>query len=389
MSGAEPAQRWSVSLSDVRLSPQAVAAARETLESGWLSGGPRVAEFERAFAEYVGCRHAIACSSGTAALHLGYGALGVGPGDEVVMPALNFVAAANVAVLCGARPVFADIVSEDDLTLDPESVARLIGPRTRAIVAMHYGGHPCSERVFEVGRRAGIPVIEDAAHAPGAELGGVRCGALGAAGCFSFYANKNLPLGEGGMLTTGDDAIAERARLLRSHGMSSTTWDRHRGSEPSYDVRLPGFNLRLDDPRAAMGTVLLRGLDAENANRARAVEHYRRLLGATDTRVAFGARPAGEASAHHLCTVVLAASHDRDAVRQAMAAAGVQTSVHYPPIHHMSAFAAYDADVPVTDSVAPRLLTLPLYGHLGSAQVEAVVAALVAAIASAPQRARS
>ncbi len=380
-SGGLPS-RWRVPLTDVRLDRKAIEAVTSVLESGWLSSGPIVEDFEAEFSEYVGTEHAIACASGTAAIELSYDVLGVRPGDEIIMPSLNFVAAANLAARRGARPVFADVVAENDLTLDPESIGPLLSPRTRAVMTMHYGGHPCRPEVFDVAAEAGVPVIEDAAHAPGAETQRGRCGSLGSVGCFSFYANKNLPLGEGGMVTTNDDTLAAGVRSLRSHGMTTTTWQRRLQRHASYDVVAPGVNARLDEPRAALGRVLLRELDAGNAKRGEAVAMYHeQLAGVRGVRPAFSHRRGPERTAHHLFAVVLAAGVDRDGVRGALADAGVQTSVHYPPIHRLSAFAAEKtAALPHTDAVADRLVTLPLHPGLGADDVEIVVDALRAAL---------
>jgi dTDP-4-amino-4,6-dideoxygalactose transaminase len=375
---------WRVPLSDVRLPAEAIAAAKEVLESGWLTSGPRVEAFERAFAAYVGCGHAVACSSGTAALQLAYACLGVGPGDEVVLPSLNFVAAANAARLAGACPVFADVLGEDDLTLDPDSVARSIGPPTKAVVLMHYGGHPCSAELVSLGRERGVAVVEDAAHAPGAAGALGSCGSWGDAGCFSFFANKNLPLGEGGMLTTSDGELAAAARRLRSHGATATTWERYRGVAGGYDVPTPGFNMKLDEARAAMGTVMLGDLDRAIELRGRVVERYRTLLsGLDDVSMPFASRPESERAAHHLAAVVLPEGTDRDRVAEEMKARGIQTSVHYPPVHRLTAYAGERVHLDQTDALAPRLITLPLYPHLEASRVEEVVAALEAALETA------
>jgi dTDP-4-amino-4,6-dideoxygalactose transaminase len=366
-----------VPLADVRLPPEAVAAAVEVLEGGWLSSGPAVERFEADVAARVGTSYAVACSSCTAALQLALAALGVGEGDEVVMPSLSFVAGANVARELGAEPVFADVIGSDDLTADPESLRRLLTPRTRAVVPMHYGGHPCSAELVAVAREAGIAVVEDAAHALGAagDLG--ECGGWGDAGCFSFFANKNLPLGEGGMLVTSDEELAERARTLRSHGMTTQTWQRHRGHASSYDVVALGYNHRLDEMRAAIGTVLLERLDDWNARRGDHVARYRSLLSELPgVALPFSGRRSGERPAHHLEVVLLERGIDRDALRAELLAAGIQTSVHYPPTHLFSVHAGARADVAVTEELAGRLLTLPLYPHLEQDQVELVVAAL-------------
>lgn len=375
----EGTSRWLVPLSDVAVDEELVAAASEAVESGWWSMGPRVAEFERAFADFVGVGHALAVGSGTAAIHLALHACGCGPGDEVIVPSLTFVAAANSIVATGARPVFCDATGFTDLNLDVADVEAALTPRTRAIVVLHYGGFPCA--VDEVARMAsdrGIAVIEDAAHAPGARIGDRSCGALARVGCFSFFANKNLPVGEGGMVTTDDPSVAERVRLLRSHGMTTLTWDRHRGHASGYDVLDAGFNYRLDEVRAAIGLVQLRRLEAGNTARARLWGRYRDALSGLDGLIVPFAVPAdGVVPAFHLAVVVLPEGVSRDAVREAMATAGVQTSVHYPPIHRFTAYAdATGRELPRTEALADRLLTLPLYPHMGERAVDVVVAAL-------------
>jgi dTDP-4-amino-4,6-dideoxygalactose transaminase len=382
----EGTSRWLVPLSDVAVDEELVAAAGEAVASGWWSMGPRVAEFERAFADFVGVAHALAVGSGTAAIHLALDACGCGPGDEVIVPSLTFVAAANSVVATGARPVFCDATGLTDLNLDVADVEAALTPRTRAIVVLHYGGFPCAvDEVARIASDRGIAVIEDAAHAPGARVGGRSCGALARVGCFSFFANKNLPVGEGGMVTTDDPSVAERVRLLRSHGMTTLTWDRHRGHASGYDVLDAGFNYRLDEVRAAIGLVQLRRLEAGNVARAHLWGRYRDALSDLDGLIVPFALPTdGVVPAFHLAVVVLPEGVSRDAVREAMATAGVQTSVHYPPIHRFSAYAgATGRELPHTEAVADRLLTLPLYPHMGERAVDVVVAALRAALEAA------
>lgn len=367
------AESWRVPLSDVRLPSAAIEAARDALASGWLSSGPRVAAFERDLAEYVGCAHAVACSSGTAALELAYAALDIGAGDEVLMPSLTFVAGANAALLRGAEPVFCDVVSEDDLTMDPDSIARQVTSRTRAVVLMHYGGHPCLPEALAVAREHNLHVIEDAAHALGARGGPGPCGSWGDAGCFSFFANKNLPLGEGGALTTDDPDLAERALRLRSHGMTSATWERHTGAATSYDVAEPGHNFRFDEARAAMGMAMLPELATADAHRGDLVARYRgRLEEVGGVTMPFAPRGEGERSAHHLAVALLPTEAIRDRAAAELRRAGVQTSVHYPPTHTFVAYAGTRADVATTEAVAGRLLTLPLFPHLEPDRVDLV-----------------
>jgi dTDP-4-amino-4,6-dideoxygalactose transaminase len=369
-----------VPLSDLLVDDELLEAARSTLASGWWSMGPRVAEFESAFAHFCGSKHALAVSNGTAALHLSLLACGCGPGDEVVLPSLTFVAAANVIRHVGATPVFCDINGAHDLNLDPADLEAAIGPRTKAIVVLHYGGYPCDmDAVLALARRRGLLVIEDAAHAPGARVGGAFCGTLGDVGCFSFFSNKNLPVGEGGAVVTDDDDLAERIRLLRSHGMTTLTWDRHRGHAHTYDVVAQGFNYRLDELRAALALVQLRHLEAANAARGDIVGLYReRLRGVEGSIVPFEGRAE---SAHHLAVLVLRPGIDRESIREAMKQRGVQTSVHYPPVHSFSLYRGDSKRVlPKTDDVAARLITLPLFPHMTEEQIDTVVDAVVGAL---------
>jgi dTDP-4-amino-4,6-dideoxygalactose transaminase len=377
-----PDRPWSVPLSDIAVDDEILRAASATLASGWWSTGPRVAEFEQAFARRLGAGHAVAVSSGTAALHLAVAACGCGPGDEVVMPALNFVAAASVVRHVGATPAFCDVLGEHDPNLDPADLERAVGPRTRAIVALHYGGAPCDmDAVRDVAGRHGLVVIEDAAHAPGATYRGRACGTLGDAGCFSFFSNKNLPIGEGGMVVTGDAELADRIRLLRSHGMTALSWDRERGHAAGYDVLASGFNYRLDEARAAIGLVGLARLDAGNAARARLAALYReRLDGVPGLAVPAPADPPDTTSAEHLAVVVLPHGTERAVIRAALAERRIQTSVHYPPIHRFSAYEGSTRPLPRTDDVGDRLLTLPLFPHMTDAQVHEVADALIDAL---------
>jgi dTDP-4-amino-4,6-dideoxygalactose transaminase len=374
-----------VSLSDVLVDDALLVAANDAVASGWWSMGPRVAAFEREFAEFCGVNHAFVVANGTAAIHIALLATGIGPGDEVIVPSLTFVAAANMVAAVGATPVFCDIVGDHDLNLDPTDVAAAITPRTRAIMPVHYGGYACDMDALEtLCHTHDLILIEDAAHAPGAHHRGRRLGAIGTAGCFSFFSNKNLPVGEGGMITTSDDAVAEQIRLLRSHGMTTLTWDRHRGHASGYDVMLHGFNYRLDELRAAIGRVQLARLDDNNTARGRHVERYRAGLAMiAGVVMPFADQLEESESAYHLAEIVLPGGVDRNRVRESLAQAGVQTSVHYPPIHTFAAFASHAGarPLPRTDAVAERLLTLPLYPHLTNEQVDLVVDALVGAIA--------
>jgi dTDP-4-amino-4,6-dideoxygalactose transaminase len=367
----------------LRVDSELLEAAHAAIASGWWSTGPRVAELEQAFARACGTREAVALANGTAALHLALLAVGCGPGDEVVLPSLTFVAAANVVLHTGAKPVFCDVIGEEDLNLDPADVEAAITARTKAVVIFHYAGYPCA--AHEVGALAGergLAVVEDAAHAPGARYRGQMCGALGDVGCFSFFSNKNLPVGEGGMAVTDDADLAKRLRLLRSHGMTTLTWDRHRGHASGYDVVEHGFNYRLDELRAAIALVQLDRLEDVNRARARLSGLYReRLAGKEGVTIPFGDADPDSTSANHLAVAVLPAGSDRDAVRARLAALRIQTSVHYPPIHRFSRFASLSArPLPRTEELAERIVSLPLFPHLEEEQVREVSDALLEAL---------
>jgi dTDP-4-amino-4,6-dideoxygalactose transaminase len=371
---------WKVPLADVEISEAEIEAVSDTYRSGWLSMGPRTEELESKFASYVRSAHAIAVTNGTAALHLICLGAGLGPGDEVIVPSLTFVATANAIRYTGATPVFADIAGLERPWLSADEVATAIGTKTRAIMNMTYGGHPGdSAALAELAADRGLMLLEDAAHGLGGSLAGRQLGTFGLAGAYSFFSNKNLAVGEGGMVVTDDDELAAKVRLLRSHGMTSLTWDRHRGHASGYDVVELGFNYRIDEPRATLATERLARLDAENRRRAAAAGVYRDRLG--DLR---GVRPTLPAvdngsSANHLFTVVLSEAADRDAVRASLAERGVQTSLHYPPVHRFTAY-GQELELPVTDEYAQRAVTLPLFPTISEEQIGLVIDSLEEAL---------
>ena len=368
--------RWKVPLSDVDFDHQELEAVSKVIQSGWLTMGSQTKRFERKFARFLGVEHAFAVSSGTAALHIALRGLGVGPGDEVILPSLNFVAAGNAVLAVGARPVFADIKGEDDLNVDPESVDGLIGAGTKAVIVVHYGGFPCDmEGIMRSARLRKVPVIEDAAHAPGASLKGRMLGTIGDTGCFSFFSNKNMTTGEGGMIVTSNERLAAEIPLLRSHGMTTLTWDRHKGHAWSYDVVTPGLNYRPGEIQSALGIVQLGKLKANNRRRRKLTGLYRRRLsGAAGLTLPFPA-PSGEPS-YHLFPVLLDEGISRGVFMERMKKKGVQTSIHYPPIHGFSCYrepaGKGKTGLPVTERVARRLVSLPLCPTLGEEEVEYV-----------------
>jgi len=368
-----------IPLSDLDYGPDEEAAVLRVLRGKWLSMGPEVRAFESEMSDFLGVKHAFAVSSGTAALHLAYLALGIGAGDEVIQPAINFVAAANVTVAVGATPLFADIVGLDEPTIDPEAVERLISPRTRAVVVMHYAGYPGRlAQLTEICARHRLALVEDACHAVGARYldpsgrlpHGAQAGTVGDVGCFSFFSNKNMAMGEGGLIVTNRDDLAERLRLLRSHGMTSLTWDRHRGHAVGYDVVAHGYNYRLDELHAALGRCQLRKLSENNNRRRQLGAIYRQALAALVGWIVPFADYPGE-SACHLSVVVAPDTETRDCAVRHLREVGIQTSLHYPCVPGFSAFHRFRSDgIDRCQAFASRAITLPLFPTMTLDQVE-------------------
>ncbi len=376
---------WLIPLGDVDFGTEEETAVLDVLRSRWLTMGGVTQSFEKEFAEMVGSRHAIAVNNATAALHLACLACGIGPGDEVIVPSLSFVATANAVLYTGATPVFADVVSEQDLTISIQSIENCLTEKTRAIIVMHYGGYACDmPSIMAFAKQHGLAVIEDAAHAAGAALEGRGLGSWGQVGCYSFFSNKNMTTGEGGMLVTDDDEIADKLRNLRSHGMTAMTWERHKGHAWSYDVTALGYNYRIDEIHSAIGRVQLAKLAHNNARRAQAVAQYHDLLQELVPSVSVPFQAHRGLSSYHILPILLPKGRDRLAFMESMKASRIQTSIHYPPIHKFSAYAevvqSTRAPLPVTEEVVAREVTLPLYPGLSENDVLTVVQAVQKAI---------
>lgn len=374
---------WRVPLTDVQISEDDVQAVLACLESGWLTMGPRTQAFEEALARFVGTPHSVTVSSGTAALHLAHLAAGIGPGEEVIVPAFTFVASATAARYVGATPVLCDVRSPEDFNLDVEDVAARITPRTRAVVAVHFCGYPadvlalrslCDER--------GIVLIEDCAQAIGAVVeDGRQVGTVGELGAFSFFSKKQLCVGEGGMVSSADEDLAARVRLLRSHAMTSSTWDRHRGHDPAYDVVDVGFNFRIDEPRAALGLSRIARLRESIQARRAIVRLYReRLRDQPGLTLAFD-DDAVERGSHFAFPVLLSDRAARDEFRDRLKADGIQTT-WYPALHSFSEYRTLvpEGGLPRAMEVAERHCALPLSSSMSQAEVETVLDAVAAAL---------
>lgn len=371
---------WKVPLFELNYDERERQAVDGVLASGWITMGERTQTFEAAFEKRLGAGTlATAVSNGTAALHMAVLSLGIGAGDEVIVPALTFVADVNVVRMAGADPVTADCVSLDNWNIDPGDIVRKLTPRTRAVMIVHYAGYPCNmDALVALCREKQLFLIEDCAHAPGAAYRGRACGVFGDVACFSFFSNKNLSVGEGGMFVTRDERLHQKGRYLRSHGMSTLTLDRHKGRAVSYDVLEPGLNYRMDEMRAAIGLVQLEKLAAANSQRRQLTQHYHQALcGLKAISLPF-AEQGDFLPSFHIYPVLLDPTLDRLAVIEALKNRGIQSSIHYPSFKE---FAAYREQIgryatPVADEISRRELTLPLYPTMGHGAVEYVASAL-------------
>src|SRR6202140_5399633 len=365
-------------VSEPILGAEEKAALVAVIDSGWVTMGDRVQEFEQAFARLHQAEESVAVSSCTAALHLILHALGIGPGDEVLVPSLTFVATANSVLYVGARPVFVDIESPQAPLMSLEDAEAKCTARTKAVIVVHFGGYLAHRDAWQsFARRKGLLLIEDAAHAPGLPAAGT----FGEAAAFSFYGNKNMTTAEGGAVIARSRSLRETIRRARSHGMTSGTRQRLDSRSPDYDVTILGFNYRMDELRAAVGLAQLKRLPEWNDIRRRLSLHYRQLIAAHCPSVMV---PFSDPwpSAHHLMPVVLPTAINRQAVIDRLRKRGIQTTVHYPPAHRLTLYNDLypDSHLPQTEEFARRELTLPLHPRMTPETVELVVNSLAAAL---------
>jgi len=372
---------WRVPLFDTCFGVEEETAVLAVIRSGWLTMGEKVQQLEDRFSEELAGSHVIAVANCTAALHLAFASLGIGPGDEVLLPSLTFVATANAVRYVGATPVFADVTGIQDPCVDPDELERRITARTRAICVVHYAGFPCDMvAISDLARARGLALVEDCAHSLFSSLDGVRCGLWGDVAAFSFFSNKNITCGEGGLVVTRRQEIADECRLRRSHGMTSVTLDRHEGRATDYDVVNLGFNYRMDEIRAVFALAQLDRLPGYLARRGALWTRYLDALKTVpDVQVPdFGSRSSDVGV--HVMPVVLPKHIPRDIVAQRLRADGVQTSVHYAPAHSFSAYKCAGTYLPRTEAFGVRELTLPFFPSMSDDQLSIVVNALKAAI---------
>jgi dTDP-4-amino-4,6-dideoxygalactose transaminase len=349
---SSPARDSFLSFQPPAVGDEEIAAVAETIRSGWLTTGPKAAELERRFGEYVEAPYALALASGTAALHLSILAVGVQPGDEVITTPITWPATANVIVHAGARPVFAD-VRESDLNIDPEAVAPLVGPKTRAILPVHLAGQPCD---LEPLWALGLPVVEDAAHAAESRYRGQKIGALSEATCFSLYATKNVAAGEGGIVTTANEVVAHRIEELRQM---------RRGHGSLYDIAVPGYKANLSDVLASIALVQLGKIERHAEIRRRYFAMYDEAVADLDGIEPL-VRDPRDTHALHLYVVRVRAAQagaTRDEYQRALADENIGTSIHFLPVHRLSAYRErfpHQPPLPVAEQAGDELLSLPL-----------------------------
>jgi dTDP-4-amino-4,6-dideoxygalactose transaminase len=362
---------YKIPLFDLNFDEKEEQAVLETIQSKWISTGPKTVAFEERFASMLNAKHAVALSNCTVSLHLALKLAGVQSGDEVICPSLTFVATVNSIRYVDAVPVFADVTSYENPTIDPEDIRRKITSKTKAIMVMHYGGFACDmDKIMQIARENNLKVIEDACHGPLSEYKGKKLGTIGDVGCFSFFSNKNISTGEGGMLITNNDEYASRTKLLRSHGMTTMSYERAKGHSTAYDVVELGYNYRMDDIHSSIGLVQLDKIETDLIKRTEVRKLYVKLLSEIPG-IIIPFRDYSEFSSNYILPIVLkdGNAEKRDQIRAALAEAGIQTSMHYPAVHRFSIYKEFYSELPVTDYLVNNLITLPMYSKLTKEQV--------------------
>ena len=357
---------YKIPLFNVNLDEQEEQQVIDTIRSGWISAGPKTTQFEQNFAELLRVPHALALANCTVALHLAMILAGVKEGDEVICPSLTFVATCNAIRYVNAVPVFADIESTARPVISPEDISRKIGPKTKAIIVMHYAGFPCDmDAIMNIASEHNLRVIEDACHAPLSEYKGAKLGTIGDIGCFSFFSNKNISTGEGGMIVTKNLELYNRSKLLRSHGMTTMSYERSKGHATAYDVVEFGYNYRMDDIRSSIGIAQLQKIEVDLNRRASVRLKYLALLDDFEgLEIPF--KNHSDFCSNYIFPIILkdASEYQRDSFREFLLSNGIQTSVHYPAVHRFSGYADCYTTLKHTDSVSASMVTLPMFAAL-------------------------
>ena len=373
---------YKIPLFNLNFDEREAKAAYDTIKSGWISTGPKCAELEDMFAKMLGAKYAVSVTNCTDALHLCCLLCGFGPGDEVICPSLTFAASANCIRYAGATPVFADIVGPEHINLDPADIERKITPKTKGIVVVHMAGYPAKlDEIMAIAKKHNLKVVEDACHGPLSEYKGKKLGTIGDCSAFSFFSNKNISTGEGGMFVTNSEELATKAKLMRSHGMTTMSYQRASGHATVYDIVELGYNFRMDDIRASIAIEQLKKLPEDLKKRTEVRKRYvEKLSSIKGVVVPFA--DCNEFTSNYIMPVVLTqgTKEDRDAIREKIHAAGIQTSVHYPAIHRFSIYKNFGAVLPQTEYVTDHEITLPMYAALTMEQVDFICETLDKAV---------
>ncbi|MCF7885655.1 MAG: DegT/DnrJ/EryC1/StrS family aminotransferase [Candidatus Marinimicrobia bacterium] len=370
-----------IPLFNLNYGEQELQAVKHTLDSKWISTGPKCEKLEEQFAKKIGSKYSLATTNCTAALHLALVTAGIGAGDEVLVPSLSFVATANVVRYAGAKPVFCDIIDLQDLTIDPAEIELRISPTTKAIIPMHYAGFGSNmEAIQKIADNNDLLIIEDASHAPLATYENKKLGAIGDIGCFSFYSNKNISTGEGGMLVTDNQDYFKKAKLLRSHGMTSLAYNRKDGNN-AYDVIELGYNYRMDDIRASLGLAQLEKLERDMNQLQHVRDYYVQALHSINDIIVPFQNYQGR-STNYIFPIVLKSSNiqRRENIRNYLKEQGIQTSVHYPAIHEFSIYKNDAVALPKTEYIARNEITLPMFPTLQESDIDYIVEMLKKAL---------
>lgn len=365
---------YKIPLFDLNFSDEEGQAVLDTIKANWISSGPMCEQFERKFAEMLGAKYAITIANCTAALHLALDVLNIKDGDEVICPSLTFVASVNSIRYVNAIPIFCDVVSEEDLSIDPKKILELITEKTKAILVVHFAGFSCNmKEIMSIAKKYNLKVIEDACHGPLSEYHGKKLGVIGDIGCFSFFSNKNISTGEGGMIVTNNEMLYTSIKLKRSHGMTTMSYQRASGHSTAYDVVELGYNYRMDDMRAAIGLVQLNKIEKDLAQRAVVRQWY--LEDLADAKDFFWIPYAlnTEFSSNYIFPIVLKPYDriSRDVVRDKLHENGIQTSIHYPAVHRFTIYKSYAPrkNMAITEFVTDNEITLPMYAKLARQDV--------------------
>lgn len=365
---------YKIPLFNLNFDEREAQAAYDTIMSGWISTGPKNAELEQMFVDMWNVKYAVSMSNCTDSLHTCCLVCGFGPGDEVICPSLTFAASYNSIRYVGATPVFADIVAPDHINIDPEDIERKITHKTKGIVVVHMAGFPADmDAIMAIARKHNLKVVEDACHGPLSEFKGKKLGTIGDCASFSFFSNKNISTGEGGMFITNNEEMASKARLIRSHGMSTMSYQRASGHATEYDITCLGYNFRMDDIRAAIAIEQLKKLPGDLEARIAVRKRYLENLAKID-RVIVPFADCSEFTSNYISPIVIKDSdrEKRNALREYIHAQGIQTSVHYPAGHRFSTYKDQRVSLPQTEYCADNEITLPMYAALTMDQVDLI-----------------